>query len=175
MCAKLSPQRRSKGATTQTLVATHVPPPRPGVTRFYAQYVSVEQCAECETLQPSIMSRCELWKTRKPHSRPHTTLARRSASAAGDHRRGFARRKLRRRGCAPQTNRGKRHPRYAVATRVPRTYAFSPTDHPKALWPREAGGEKECGAGYVGGQGAEPPERGGTGGRRLAAPCPSET
>ena len=62
------------GVFTHSLVATRVPPSRPGVTRFYAQYVSVEQCAECETLQSGLMSRCGLWKTRKPHDRPAYNL-----------------------------------------------------------------------------------------------------
>ena len=40
MCARLPMTWRSSDAFTHALVATHVPPPSPGVTRFYARHFS---------------------------------------------------------------------------------------------------------------------------------------
>ena len=43
MCANLPQFLQHSGALAHTLVATHVPPSKPGGTRFFARYVSFER------------------------------------------------------------------------------------------------------------------------------------
>ncbi len=89
---------QSEGAFTFAPVATHMPPSKPGGIRFYARNVIVR------------VTRKNILCMIVPVGLAKGTFARRYAAAAGDHRRGFARRKLRRRGCAPQKERNNKHP-----------------------------------------------------------------
>jgi hypothetical protein len=79
-----------RGAFTFALLAAHIPPSKPPSIRGQARNVVVAH----DTGKYSRMFRfVDLAKE---------TFVRRYAAAAGDRRRGFARRKLRRSGCAPQ-------------------------------------------------------------------------